>query len=228
MLVLGKLLLLIKAERGCNRSSGGTLPAALLRDFSYLRGVMLRVNRDNLVTFDIYFMATRPPRNEIRINVAETNHSEVLLAEYLRNSGRSKPQSMDAIYGYWYSYALAAEPGSSDAEVELAVIESVIALDSQINRIINFHRINRQINLPQEFLMRYGLLSIPQPAAQASEEGLSTMPQKTNALKQVSTQEVCSQSDDRGDEEQEEDNDRSWNKSGVRFSPAVLNLLDRR
>jgi hypothetical protein len=177
LLFLGKLLLLIKAGRGCNRSSGGTLPAAMLRDFSYLRGVMLRVNRDNLVTFDIYFMATRPPRNEIRINVAETNHSEVLLAEYLRNSGRSKPQSMDAIYGYWYSYALGIDRTVSNAAVELATSESVLALSGQINRVLNFQRIDRGIILPNEFLSRCGLAfgSSP-PAVVTQERSVVTLP----------------------------------------------------
>lgn len=118
-------------------------------------------------------MTARKSQDVIKVTISETNPQEVLIAGYLRDSGKIKAQCMEAIEGYWYSYALSKQPGSSDAEVELAVAESVMMLSTQINRILNFHRIDRQIVLPHEFLTRCGLLATFQPAAAASS---STLP----------------------------------------------------
>jgi hypothetical protein len=46
----------------------------------------------------------------------------------------------------------------------MAAIESVIGLSSQINRILNFHRLDRQIILPNEVLIRCGLIPRSEPA----------------------------------------------------------------
>jgi hypothetical protein len=113
-------------------------------------------------------MTARKSQDVIKVTISETNPQEVLIAGYLRDSGKIKAQCMEAIEGYWYSYALSKQPGSSDAEVELAVAESVMMLSTQINRILNFHRIDRQIVLPPEFLTRCGLLAKFQPAAATS------------------------------------------------------------
>ncbi len=128
-------------------------------------------------------MTARKSQDVIKVTISETNPQEVLIAEYLRDSGKIKAQCMEAIEGYWYSYALSKQPGSSDAEVELAVAESVMMLSTQINRILNFHRIDRQIILPHEFLTRCGLLATFQPAAAASS-GTLPVPELEVAIQQ--------------------------------------------
>lgn len=103
-------------------------------------------------------MAARKSQDVLRINVSQTDRQQSQLVEYLRKSGQITSQSMEAIKSYWYSYALAADPQASDVAVEMAAIESVIGLSSQINRILNFHRLDRQIVLPNEVLIRCGLI----------------------------------------------------------------------
>jgi hypothetical protein len=63
-------------------------------------------------------MTARKSQDVIKVTISETNPQEVLIAGYLRDSGKIKAQCMEAIEGYWYSYALSKQPGSSDAEVE--------------------------------------------------------------------------------------------------------------
>jgi hypothetical protein len=136
-------------------------------------------------------MTARKSQDVIKVTISETNPQEVLIAGYLRDSGKIKAQCMEAIEGYWYSYALSKQPGSSDAEVELAVAESVMMLSTQINRILNFHRIDRQIILPHEFLTRCGLLATFQPAAAASS-GTLPVPELEVAIQQPIPVEVSS------------------------------------
>jgi hypothetical protein len=143
-------------------------------------------------------MTARKSQDVIKVTISETNPQEVLIAEYLRDSGKIKTQCMEAIEGYWYSYALSKQPGSSDAEVELAVAESVMMLSTQINRILNFHRIDRQIILPNEFLTRCGLLATFQPASAASN-GTLPVPGLEVAIRQVSA--VGARSNHQGDED---------------------------
>lgn len=109
-------------------------------------------------------MAARKSQDVLRINVSQTDRQQSQLVEYLRKSGQITSQSMEAIKSYWYSYALAADPQASDIAVEMAAIESVIGLSSQINRILNFHRLDRQIILPNEVLTRCGLIPRSEPA----------------------------------------------------------------
>jgi hypothetical protein len=97
-------------------------------------------------------MSKRPPRDFLMMNIAKADSRQVLLAKYLRDTGKIASQLMGAADAFYYSYALATDSSVSDAEVELAASESVLALSSQINRVLNFHRIDRQIILPNEFL----------------------------------------------------------------------------
>jgi hypothetical protein len=141
-------------------------------------------------------MTARKSQDVIKVTISETNPQEVLIAEYLRDSGKIKAQCMEAIDGYWYSYALSKQPGSSDAEVELAVAESVMMLSTQINRILNFHRIDRQIVLPPEFLTRCGLLATLQPAPAKTSNGELPAPKL-----EVAFQAVEERSNHRGDKD---------------------------
>jgi hypothetical protein len=137
-------------------------------------------------------MTARKSQDVIKVTISETNPQEVLIAGYLRDSGKIKAQCMEAIEGYWYSYALSKQPGSSDAEVELAVAESVMMLSTQINRILNFHRIDRQIVLPHEFLTRCGLLATFQPVTATTSDRELSVPELEVAIQQVSAVEASS------------------------------------
>jgi hypothetical protein len=129
------------------------------------------------------FMAARKSQDVLRINVSQTDRQQSQLVEYLRKSGQITSQSMEAIKSYWYSYALAADPQASDIAVEMAAIESVIGLSSQINRILNFHRLDRQIILPNEVLIRCGLIPRSEPAVSSAKSlPLPTIPASPQPL----------------------------------------------
>ena len=122
-------------------------------------------------------MSKRPPRDFLMMNIAKADSRQVLLAKYLRDTGKIASQIMGAADAFYYSYALAADPSVSDAAVELATSESVLALSGQINRVLNFQRIDRGIILPNEFLSRCGLAfgSSP-PAVVTQERSVVTLP----------------------------------------------------
>jgi hypothetical protein len=103
-------------------------------------------------------MATKKTRDILKVNIIETNPRQVLLAQYLRDTGNISSQLMSAADAFYYSYALGADRAVSDSAVELAVSESVLALSNQIMRLLNFHRIDRGIVLPNEFLAQCGLV----------------------------------------------------------------------
>jgi hypothetical protein len=124
-------------------------------------------------------MGTRQTQDAIKVIIARTDPRQVLLAEYLRNTGKITAQLMASADACLYSYAVAAKSGSSDAEVELAMAESVIALSSQINRILNFHRIDRQIILPNEVLTRCGLIPRSEPVMFPEQSVVITPPLPT-------------------------------------------------
>ncbi len=128
-------------------------------------------------------MAARKSQDVLRINVSQTNARQSQLVEYLRKSGQITSKSMEAIESYWYSYALAADPQASDIAVEMAVAESVIGLSSQINRLLNFHLLDRQIILPNELLTRCGLIPMSEPAVlPAKSLPLPTIPASPQPL----------------------------------------------
>jgi hypothetical protein len=125
-------------------------------------------------------MAVRKPQDVLRINVSQTDLQQSQLVKYLRDSGQITSRSMAAIEAYWYSYALAADRDIPDATVELAVSESVLALSSQIMRVLNFHRIDRGIVLPNQFLTQCGLVwggsSPSSPAVMPQQKSVVTLP----------------------------------------------------
>jgi hypothetical protein len=124
-------------------------------------------------------MAVRKPQDVLRINVSQTDLQQSQLVKYLRDSGQITSRSMAAIEAYWYSYALAVDRGIPDATVELAVSESVLALSGQIHRVLNFHRIDRGIVLPNEFLAQCGLAlgNFPSsPAVVPQQQSVVTLP----------------------------------------------------
>jgi hypothetical protein len=132
-------------------------------------------------------MATRKPQDALRINVSQTDTRQSQLVKYLRDSGQITSLSMAAIEGYWYPYALATNRDIPDAEVELAVSESVLALSRQIMRVLNFHRIDRGIVLPNEFLSQCGIVWGSSPSSlavmpeQKSVVTLPPLPTKVNS-----------------------------------------------
>jgi hypothetical protein len=174
-------------------------------------------------------MAARKSQDVLRINVSQTDRQQSQLVEYLRKSGQITSQSMEAIKSYWYSYALAADPQASDIAVEMAAIESVIGLSSQINRILNFHRLDRQIILPNEVLTRCGLIPRSEPAVSSAKSlPLPTIPDPPQPLT-FST--ISALDDDRSDEAEDDsarrmlrDRDRQTH-AGLKLSSSVASFL---
>jgi hypothetical protein len=124
-------------------------------------------------------MAITKTRDILKVNIIETNPDQVRLAQYLRGTKNISAQLMTAAEAFYYSYALAVDREISDAAVELAVSESVLLLSSQINRVLNFHRIDRGIVLPTEFLTQCGLVrgTLPStPTVAPPERTVVTLP----------------------------------------------------
>jgi hypothetical protein len=174
-------------------------------------------------------MAARKSQDVLRINVSQTDRQQSQLVEYLRKSGQITSQSMEAIKSYWYSYALAADPQASDIAVEMAAIESVIGLSSQINRILNFHRLDRQIILPNEVLIRCGLIPRSEPAVSSAKSlPLPTIPASPQPLT-CST--ICALDDDQSDEAEDDSARRTLRErdrqthAGLKLSSSVASFL---
>jgi hypothetical protein len=174
-------------------------------------------------------MAARKSQDVLRINVSQTDRQQSQLVEYLRKSGQITSQSMEAIKSYWYSYALAADPQASDIAVEMAAIESVIGLSSQINRILNFHRLDRQIILPNEVLTRCGLIPRSEPAVSPAKSlPLPTIPDPAQPSDNRPT--TAALDDDRSEPEDDSarrtlrERDRQTH-AGLKLSSSVASFL---
>jgi hypothetical protein len=122
-------------------------------------------------------MATRKPQHSIRVCIADTDLRQALIAEYLRDIGNASAKLMGSADAFYYSYALGADRSVSDAAVELAISESVLALSNQITRVLNFHRIDRGIVLPNHFLAQCGLaLAHSAPVVVPQQQSIVTLP----------------------------------------------------
>jgi hypothetical protein len=121
-------------------------------------------------------MARRKPQDSVRVCIADTEPRQIELARYLRNTGNISSQFMVAADAFYHSYTLEANPNVSDTQIELAVSESILALSNQIHRILNYHRINHKIILPNEFLAQCGL------AWGSSSLSSAMMPQQQSAV----------------------------------------------
>jgi hypothetical protein len=107
-------------------------------------------------------MATRKHNDSLKFNIIGTDPGEVLMAKYLRASGKMKPQLTEAFIAYWHPIALANEEDSTDEDVEIALSKSLGMLAAQMTRLIEYQRVKRKIQLPIETLQRLGVASIPQ------------------------------------------------------------------
>jgi hypothetical protein len=189
----------------------------------YTAIILLSICHNSPISW-IDFMAVRKPQDVLRINVSQTDLQQSQLVKYLRDSGQITSRSMAAIEAYWYSYALAADRDIPDATVELAVSESVLALSSQIMRVLNFHRIDRGIVLPNEFLAQCGLVwgsSPSSPAVMPQQKSVVTLPStvKVNSpipepVKHSLASALAEDYDDEDDDEVEQSNEV---KVGIRI-----------
>lgn len=175
-------------------------------------------------------MATR--RDILKVNIIDTDLRQVLLAKYLRDTGRISSQLMGSADAFYYSYASAADRSVSDATVELATSESVLALSNQIHRVLNFHRIDRGIILPNEFLAQCGLaFATSTPAAIPQQKPVVTLPSVIAAanssvpepVKNIPTPVLAVDEDD-GDSEVEQGN--GIKVGGLNASQSVADFLN--
>jgi hypothetical protein len=85
-----------------------------------------------------------------RINLVPGKPLEVLLAKFLKLSeGTGKEKVIWALLAHYYSIAL-SKLDAKPEEIELAAIESIAKLRSQISYIKNYHRLNDGIDLTEE------------------------------------------------------------------------------
>jgi hypothetical protein len=96
----------------------------------------------------------------IRISISQTNPKQIAILNYLKATNSITNHAMEAIAAYWYSIALSDDNSSNDEDVELALLESLNKLNSQMLLLVDYHRVKRKIQVPPETLMRLGLLPI--------------------------------------------------------------------
>jgi hypothetical protein len=167
-------------------------------------------------------------RDILKMNIIDSDPRQVLIAKYLRKTDTITSQLMESADAFYYSYALAANPDVSDAALELAISESVLALSNQIRRILNFHRIDNGIALPNEFLAQCGL-AFASSAPAVPQERLSkaraapteiALPSATQQISEITIEPlplVPSLDDD-------EDDDGEYDYEILPLSPDVISL----
>jgi hypothetical protein len=103
-------------------------------------------------------MAEKKVKRLLTVNFRNDQHDQIVLAEYLK-TGDAKNQVLLATNAYLYPLALAQQPMTTPQELELALFQSVQALQSQAAKLINYFRLNKGIDLPPEQLAWLGLPS---------------------------------------------------------------------
>jgi hypothetical protein len=118
-----------------------------------------------LVSIEIYYRgADRSTKSDMfKFDIIKSDFNQVLIAEFLKRIGKSKPTILKALYGFYASQARSEHPNSSQQEVELALLESLNTLSAQMRFLVNYHRVKDGINLSPECLMSFGLLPMSQP-----------------------------------------------------------------
>ncbi len=181
-------------------------------------------------------MATR--RDILKVNIIDTDPRQVLLAKHLRDTGKISSQLMGSADAFYYSYALGIDRSISNSAVELAVSESVLALSGQIHRVLNFHRIDRGIVLPNQFLTQCGLVwgesSLPSSAVIPQQKSVVTLPSTTEVNSPASEPvkhspaSVLTESYDDDDDEVEQSNEvkTSIKIGGLNASQSVADFLN--
>jgi hypothetical protein len=99
----------------------------------------------------------------LKVHFLDNEIAQVVLAEYLK-TGTAKDRVLTATNAYLYPLALAQQPMTTSQELELALLQSVQALQSQAVNLINFFRLNKGITLTPEQLAGIELMS---PSASA-------------------------------------------------------------
>jgi hypothetical protein len=117
------------------------------------------------IAIEIYYRgADRSTKSDMfKFDIIKSDFNQVLIAEFLKRIGKSKPTILKALYGFYASQARSEHPNSSQQEVELALLESLNTLSAQMRFLVNYHRVKDGINLSPECLMSFGLLPISQP-----------------------------------------------------------------
>jgi hypothetical protein len=101
----------------------------------------------------------------LKVHFLDNEIAQVVLAEYLK-TGTAKDRVLTATNAYLYPLALAQQPMTTSQELELALLQSVQALQSQAVNLINFFRLNKGITLTPEQLAGIGCMYPYTSAAQ--------------------------------------------------------------
>jgi hypothetical protein len=151
-------------------------------------------------------------RDVIQISISQSDPQQIRIAHYLRSTGRITSQLMEAVIAYWDSIALLEDSTSSDEDVEIALLESLNKLHSQMFRLVDYHRVKRKIQVPSETLTRLGLLPIQ---GYAVSSPMSVQPSTSNSMSIVNCDSIESNplaasllvNSDREDDDDNWDND---------------------
>jgi hypothetical protein len=116
-----------------------------------------------LSPFSSPYLNHYPDRDMFKFDIIKSDLNQVIIANFLKRIGKSKPTILKALYGFYASQARSEHPDSSQQDIELSLLESLNALSAQMRFLVNYHRVKDGINLSPECLMSFGLLPMSQP-----------------------------------------------------------------
>ncbi len=102
-------------------------------------------------------MAIKKAKRLLTVEFLDSDPIERRLSNYLKSTNNAKAKVVTTAQAHLDSIALSEDPSISDEDVELAALDSIQSLWSQMNYIVDYHRIKRKIQLTPESLKRFGL-----------------------------------------------------------------------
>jgi hypothetical protein len=105
-------------------------------------------------------MVAKKSKGILRIEFLDTDHEQILLANYLRATGDAKGAVFQSTKRSLYALALSKDGTKSKQELEMALSIAITDLQSQIKTLTEHFRIFESIELPCESSNR-SLISTP-------------------------------------------------------------------
>ena len=142
----------------------------------------------------------------ISINLVDSHPVEKRLGEYLRSQRDSageeiKDLVLAAVGSFYDPLAIASDPNSSPLEIETALIDAVLALTNQRNRLIAHCQSKYGINLSADCKSMLGLQVLQTPVSLAPTQQTISQPAPL-AKQEVSSLDSLNDDDDDDDDYQ--------------------------
>jgi hypothetical protein len=110
-------------------------------------------------------MRVKKSKRLLSIEFLDSQLDQIVLANYLSSSCDAKAKVLSATRSHFYGIALVDDPSSSDEDTELAVLDSVRGLWSQMCFVIDYYNIKCKRNLTLESLRQIGQIAADRSSA---------------------------------------------------------------